>query len=66
MSQTGGRSDFERYITVASTQFINNFPNASLGCKVLFSAGLPHFAVGWARCWGRDTFTCVELLLVHP
>ena len=30
------------------------------------SAGLPHFCSGWARSWGRDTFTSAEILLLNP
>ena len=30
------------------------------------SAGLPHFAVGWARCWGRDTFTSFKGIVLIP
>jgi glycogen debranching enzyme len=48
---------FERKLKTASTQFINRFPNQKPGFDVLFAAGLPHFSSGWARCWGRDTFT---------
>jgi glycogen debranching enzyme len=24
------------------------------------AAGLPHFAAGWARCWGRDVVSCAR------
>ena len=56
-------SIFERKLKTASTQFINKFPNQKPGFEILFAAGLPHFATGWARSWGRDTFTSNELLL---
>lgn len=51
-------SILERKLKTSTTQFINKFPNQKPGFEILVAAGLPHFSSGWARCWGRDTFTC--------
>lgn len=65
-AQTKKQGDFQRTLQISASQFINYFPNCSLPDKTLVAAGLPHFAVGWPRCWGRDTFTSSDLLRLHP
>lgn len=43
-------------VSVQQTGYVKSaslWPTRSVPC---LSAGLPHFATSWARCWGRDVF----------
>lgn len=50
---------FLKDLAMVSVQQIGYVKSASLYSKKAvpsMAAGLPHFAVEWARCWGRDVF----------
>lgn len=51
-------------VSVQQTGYVKNaslWPNKSVPS---LAAGLPHFAVEWARCWGRDVFISARGLLL--
>ncbi|XP_040158875.1 glycogen debranching enzyme isoform X1 [Anopheles arabiensis] len=66
-------SNFARRLALGSVQCVADCPSASLPklspnvsdpkppshCATM-AAGLPHFATGYMRCWGRDTFIAIR------
>lgn len=58
---------FVQSLAMVSVQELGTVKSASLYPKDLvpsLAAGLPHFAVEWARCWGRDVFISLRGLLL--
>lgn len=47
-------------VSIQQTGYVKSaslWPNKTVPCV---AAGLPHFAVEWARCWGRDVFISIR------